>query len=129
MLSDEDPQVRQTAIRSLGSLRHKEALPRLHELISQKGLFGKEEDADTQEAVCAALGKIEDESSVPFLMEALSCRSFVSLKKAHPKNVRVAAARALTTFTHREDVRQALLAALKDKDPYLRKTVADIISH
>jgi HEAT repeat protein len=113
-LKDRDPAIISEAVRLLGELACKEAVPNLITLLSQS-----QTSTVLQEEITVALGMIQDIRSVPALISKLN-KKFSLFPGSAQKNerVRMRAAWALRKFSG-QAVEQSLEKASKDKTPLI----------
>ena len=133
-LNDKDPHVRAAVTRALGDMGDKSAVPKILPLIHDPNGF-------VRDAAAEALGKLGDRSAVAPLIQILSAQNstngysdglligtglgFTAGWQLTAAQTRTRAAQALGVLqTQAPEAVDALIDALKDKDPIFRATVA-----
>ncbi len=113
-VTSEDQSLAEGAIRTLGRLSAKRALPHLVDLVRTS------KESRILTAACTALGRFGDPSAVEVLARILKPKGFLWFKKEQPQAVRAAAALALSGIN--DPGAQEILATLTDDpDPRVRE--------
>jgi HEAT repeat protein len=107
-LADESREVQNQAIKSLGELRSKRALPYLVKLLKVRDIGIKKE-------LCQTFEKLGDETSLKSLIKLYGGRNVKWFGRREPLEVRVAAIWALKSF-RRHEAKETLLKASQEKD-------------
>jgi hypothetical protein len=124
-----DPSARAHFIEALRQLRHEAAIATLEQIVDARS-----ETDDVRAAACAALGAIGKAQVLPILTRTCSrargiTKVIGSIGSAGAPGpvVRAAAARALASFTHYGDCRDALRRALEDKESIVRDAAQEAL--
>jgi HEAT repeat protein len=118
-VTDDARDVRVAAVRVLGSRRHRAALPKVEAMTFGRDL--RAADLSEKTAFFEAFGLLAGADGVSRLMPLLEPGGGLFKKKADPET-RACAAMALGKIGSPE-ARQALEAAIQDKDPLVRNAV------
>src|SRR3989339_280461 len=122
-LKDKDEKVAGEAIRLLGEVKCREAVPALVKLLSAMRV-----PLSLQEEICVALGVIGDSAAVPALIAKLNRKmSWFSRRDTGIERVRMRAAWSLRKFTGK-DVEHALEKAAADKAAPVSLTAKESLS-
>jgi len=117
MADDPDSEVRQGAIKYLGAMRNKGAVPPLLELINRRNLFGRNNSLII--SGIEALGEIGAEEAVPSLLRLLGKSTIFA--RSRNDEVRIAAATALEKIGNEQ-----AMEALTKGTRYRRKIVRQV---
>lgn len=147
VLKDEDPIIRRHALKGLAHMagKHEEVVAQqLVEAIDDKNPKVRKEALDTFEIMGAgaidelvekglhdndcntrrisvdALGRLQTDQAIPYLVEAL---------RSEDRYQRWQAAKSLARQPHSDEAREALIEALGDPDPYIRRRAARSLAH
>ena len=111
-IDDKNPKVRKDALEVFESMGE----GAIHELVD-RGLQG--EDYNTRRLSLDALGRLQTEGSIPYLVEALA---------SEDRYMRWHAAKSLARFPGNSTAREALIESMGDEDPYIRRRAAKSLS-
>jgi len=107
-IDDENPKMRRDALDIFESMGE----GAIDELVD-RGL--QDDDCNTRRISVDALGRLQTEESIPYLIEAL---------KSEDRYQRWQAAKSLARFPLNDGARESLLEAMGDEDPYIRRRAA-----
>jgi hypothetical protein len=114
--TENDPSLRALFVESLGALRHDASLPLLGQILEARA----EADA-VRVAAAGALGSLGKPQAIPILARAGTRPPRLTLVLSPvPPTVRAAALRALGSYTHHPESREALRRSLEDAEPSIR---------
>jgi HEAT repeat protein len=97
----------------LGSLKYKEAVPTLLEMLENRSFFSSKISDKLKEKICTALGRIGAEEALPALREIVERRGL--LRKACPENIKHAAAEAILHIESGESGEESEAAEAKEE--------------
>jgi len=101
VLPQADQGLRVGIIEFLGKIRYAEAVTVLLDMLKNKSLIAKEEQASVQEKICAALGSIGSPEAINTLSEIAESKSFLGLR-SYPEEVKHAAKMALANIKRQQ---------------------------
>lgn len=121
---ESDSSVRAQFVEALGALRHDTALGLLGQLLESKS-----EVDEVRFAAAAALGQLSKPQAIPILTRVAAPRRALGLMvfAPAPSSVRAAAMRALSSYLHHSDVRDALRRSLEDSEAAVRTAAGDAL--
>jgi len=94
MLPAADDQLKPIIISMLGTIKHREAVPTLLELLESKSFIVSRLKTDLAEKICNALGKIGSKDAIPKLTAIVEQKSRIKFK-SHASSLKAAAGNAL----------------------------------